>query len=67
MRTYNSFTEIELEIKRLSLERKIAYEEIKHSAHSAQESLTPNNWIMPAVDAFKRFGILFLLKKIFKK
>ena len=62
MKIYNSFEEIDFELKRLNLERKIAWEEIKHSGNTVQESLTPYNWIMPIIDTFKRFGILFLLK-----
>ena len=67
MRTYNSFDEIDFELKRLNLERKIAWEEIKQAGNKVQDNLTPNNWIMPIYNGFKKFGIYFLLKKLFKK
>ena len=67
MRIYNSFDEIDFELKKLNLERKIAWEEIKQSGNRVQENLTPNNWIMPILGGIKKFGIFFLLKKIVKK
>ena len=67
MRNYNSFEEIDFEIKKLNLERKIAWEEIKHSGNKVQEYLDPYNWIVPIISSIKKFGILFLLKRIFKK
>lgn len=67
MRTYNSFKEIKFELTRINLERKIALEQIKQSGNIVQESLTPHSWIVPTIDVIKRFGILFLLKKIFKR
>ena len=65
MRTYNSFDEIDFELKKLNLERKIAWEEIKQSSHNFQEILTPYNWIIPIFRGLKKFGLLFILKKIF--
>jgi hypothetical protein len=67
MRIYNSFEEIDFEVKKLNLERKIAWEEIKQSGNEMQESLSPYNWITPIISSIKKFGILFLLKKIFRK
>lgn len=67
MRTYNSFDEIDFELKRLNLERKIAWEEIKQSGNKVQENLTPCNWVMPILGGVKKFGIFFLLKKIFRR
>ena len=67
MRIYNSFDEIDFELKKLNLERKIAWEEIKQSGNKVQENLAPYNWVMPILGGVKKFGIFFLLKKIFKK
>ena len=67
MKTYNSFDEIGIELKRLNLERKIAWEEIKQSGNKVQEDLTPYNWIMPIIGGVKKFGIFFLLKKLFRR
>tara|TARA_R110002073_G_scaffold72537_1_gene177106 strand:- start:71034 stop:71240 length:207 start_codon:yes stop_codon:yes gene_type:complete len=67
MKTYNSFDEIDFELKRLNLERKIAWEEIKQSGNTVQEYLTPYSWITSVLGGFKKFGIFFLLKKIFRK
>jgi hypothetical protein len=67
MRIYNSFEEIDFDVKRLNLERKIAWEKIKHSSNEVQESLSPYNWIQTILSSIKKFGILLLLKKIFNK
>lgn len=67
MKTYNSFAEINFELKRLDLERKIALEEIKYSSNRVQDNLTPYSWIIPVLNAVKKFGIYFYLKKLFRK
>ena len=67
MRIYNSFEEIDFDVKRLNLERKIAWEKIKHSSNEVQESFSPYNWIPTILSSIKKFGILLLLKKIFNK
>ncbi|MDY7396627.1 DUF6327 family protein [Aureibaculum sp. 2210JD6-5] len=67
MRIYNSFDEIDYELKRLNLERKIAWEEIKQSGNEVQDSLTPSGIMSPILGGIKKFGIFFLLKKLFKR
>lgn len=67
MRTYNSFDEIDFELKKLNLERKIAWEEIKQSGNKVQDDLASYNWVLPILGGVRKFGIYFLLKKIFKK
>ena len=67
MRNYNSFDEIDYELKRLNLERKIAWEEIKQTGNKVQDSLTPSGILMTIFGGVKKFGIFFLLKKIFKR
>lgn len=66
MKTYNSFDDINFELTRLKLKRKIALEEMKLSGHNLQDSLTPNNWLAPIFKGLKNFGFMFLLKKIFR-
>lgn len=67
MRTeYTSFEEIREDLKRLSLQRQIAFEEIKSLKHDVQEDFSSSNWIQTALGAVKKFGILFLIRKIFK-
>ena len=67
MKIYNSFSEIDFELKKLNLERKIALEEIKYTGNKIQGNLTPNGWVIPILNAVKKFGIYFFLKKILKK
>jgi len=63
---YNSFEEIRQDLKRLSLQRKIAFEEIKGLRNEVQEDFSTDNWIQTALGAIKKFGILYIVRKIFK-
>ncbi|MBP8793453.1 MAG: hypothetical protein KBH29_09765 [Lutibacter sp.] len=67
MRIYNSFNEIDFELKRLNLERQIALEEVKRAGNKVQDDLNPYNWILPTLGIIKKFGVLFLIKKLFRK
>ncbi|WP_158975310.1 DUF6327 family protein [Cellulophaga sp. L1A9] len=65
-KNYTSFEEIELDLKLLSLERKIAIEELKGLKHKVQEDLSPLNWLQTGYNIAKKFSTLLLVKKILK-
>ena len=65
-KNYTSFEEIELELKLLSLERKIAIEELKGLKLKVQEDLSPLNWLQTGIKMAKKFGTLLLVKKLLK-
>lgn len=67
MRQYKNKDEINHDLKRLSLERQIAWEEIKGLKEDFKESIQPYNWIEPIVSTAKRYGIQFLISWLFKK
>lgn len=64
---YRSFEEISLELKKLNLQRKIALEELKNAGYTAQHSVQPNFWMGTVFNAVKKFGILYLIKRIFRR
>ena len=63
---YNSFKEIELDLKRLSLQRQILVEELKQQKHNVAEDLKPYNLVNWALKFARKYGALMLIKKIFK-
>lgn len=63
---YNNIEEIEFNLKRLKLERQIALEEIKGLKQDVQEDLSPYNWVSTVLSGVKKFGFLYLMKKIVK-
>ncbi|WP_066219325.1 DUF6327 family protein [Formosa haliotis] len=63
---YNSFDEIEYELKRLDLERQIAWEEMKALKIDVQEDLKPLNWVHTAINYTGKIGSLMFMKKLFK-
>ncbi|MBM1107712.1 hypothetical protein JQC67_16265 [Aurantibacter crassamenti] len=65
--TYSSFEEIRKDLRKLSLQRQIAFEEIKGLKQEVQEDFSSDNWMHTAFDAFKKFGILYIIRSIFKK
>ncbi|TLF47067.1 hypothetical protein [Maribacter aurantiacus] len=63
---YNNFDEIEFDLQRLNLERQIAIEELKGLKQEVKEDLNPYNWLSTAISLIKKYGILYLIKKILK-
>jgi hypothetical protein len=66
MKNYNNFKEIEKDLKILSLEKQIALEELKNVKQDFQESLKPLNILSGVFKFVSKYGVLVLLKKIFK-
>ena len=65
-KVYKSFDEIELELKRLDLERQIAWEELKGLKGDVKEDLKPLNWVHTSLNYIGKFGSLLFVKKLFK-
>ncbi len=63
--TYNSFEEINTALKTLSLKRQIALEELKYTKNSLKEDLAPYQWANTALNAAKKYGVLYLIKRLF--
>lgn len=66
MKRYTNFEEINLDLKRLNLERQIALEEIKGLKQEVKEDLRPYNWLSTALSAIKKYGIFYLIRKILR-
>ena len=66
MSKYNSFKEIEQDLRRLDLERKIAREELIGLKYEFKEQLTPYYWWLTVFDFLKKYGIIFLIKEFIK-
>lgn len=66
MKAYTSFNEIENDLKRLKLERDIAWEELKILKSEFKHDLRPYNWIQTAFKYLGKYGILMFFKKIMK-
>lgn len=63
MSRYNSFEEINRELKQLKLRRAIATEEMKGIKYELQNSLQPLNLIGTALRVIKKYGIIYFIKK----
>ena len=66
MNKFNSFDDIDYELKRLSLERQIAIEEMRAKGYEIKDELKPVNWLLSIFKTTKKYGFLMLLKKIFR-
>jgi hypothetical protein len=66
MRKYQSFEDIEQDLKRLNLERNIAWEEIKLSKNKFRNDLKQKNWLSMIVDVAGKYGFYMLLKRFLK-
>lgn len=67
MKHYQSFNEIETDLKRLDLERKIALEEMKFYKSEIVNDLKPSNLINMLLKMAGKYGVYFLMKKFMKK
>ncbi len=65
-KTYTSFQEIEKDLRTLNLKRKISLEEMKLLKYELKEDLRPYNWIGTVLHSIKKYGMLYLVRKIFK-
>ncbi len=66
MKTYHSFNEIELDLKRLKLERQIGLEQIKGLKGEFANDLKPLNWVSTAANFAGKYGLFMLIKKFFR-
>ncbi len=66
MKEYQSFEDIEQDLKRLSIERKIALEQMKLSKNKFTNNLKQKNWLSLVIDVAGKYGFYVLLKRFFK-
>jgi|UPI00036E64BA hypothetical protein len=66
IKSYRSFDEIDKELKKLSLESQIALEELKGVKSDFEQTLRPINLLTSAFQFVRKYGILLLIKKLFR-
>lgn len=67
MNTYNTFDDIDKDLKRLSLERDIAWEELKLMKNEYKEDLKPMNWISTALRITGKYSFIAIIKRVIFK
>ncbi|MBV7267851.1 DUF6327 family protein [Winogradskyella luteola] len=67
MKTYSTFEDIENDLKRLKLERDIAWEELKLVKNEYKEDLKPINWVGSALKLTGKYGLIALIRRIIFK
>lgn len=65
--SYTNFEQIETDLKRLDLERKVAREELKLLKKEFKEDFRPLNWIEPVIKGVSKYGLFVLIRKLFIK
>ncbi|MFC5195585.1 hypothetical protein ACFPH8_09620 [Bizionia hallyeonensis] len=64
---YTNFQDIEIELKQLNLERKIAWEELKLLKTEIKDDFRPYNWIEPLIKGASKYGVFVLFRKLFSR
>ncbi len=64
---YTNFDDLETEIKQLSLERQIAWEELKLLKTEIKDDFRPYNWIEPIIKGASKYGVFMLFRKLFSR
>lgn len=67
MERYTSFKDIQNDLKRYSLERDIAWEELKLIKSEYKEDLQPLNWVSTALKLTGKYSFIALIRKWFFK
>jgi hypothetical protein len=67
MKNYQSFHDIEQDLKRLKLERHIALEEMKLSKNKLKDNFLQNSWLNLAIGVAGKYGFYVLLKRFIKE
>ncbi|QCE42118.1 hypothetical protein [Psychroserpens sp. NJDZ02] len=66
MTQFKTEADIERELRKLSLEKQIAWEELKGIKGDFKEAIQPPQWLQTGYRMFSKFGMMMLLKKIIK-
>ena len=66
MKHYKTEQQIKQELRRLQLEKEIAWEELKTLKGDFKESLQPYQWMQTGLKIFSKFGVMMLVRKIIK-
>jgi hypothetical protein len=66
MKEYNTFDDIDRDLKRLNLERKIAIEELKLVRAKVEEDLKPINLMLTALKVAGQIGLFKMLKRMMR-
>ncbi|MEM1001585.1 MAG: DUF6327 family protein [Bacteroidota bacterium] len=67
MKVYESFEEIDLELKKLSLERQIAIEELKLTQNQIKDDLAPLNWLNSLMKMAVKQGFSILIVRLIRR
>jgi len=66
MKQYKSYNDIERDLKRLELERQIAWETMALQKNKISDELKPTQWIITAYRMAQRYGVFMLVRRFFK-
>lgn len=66
MKHYKTEQQIKQDLRRLQLEKEIAWEELKTLKGDFKESLQPYQWMQTGLKLFSKFGVMMLVRKIIK-
>lgn len=66
MKHYKTEQQIKQDLRRLQLEKEIAWEELKTLKGDFKESLQPYQWMQTGLKLLSKFGVMMLVKKIIK-
>ena len=66
MKYYKTEQQIKQDLRRLQLEKEIAWEELKTLKGDFKESLQPYQWMQTGLKIFSKFGVMMLVRKIIK-
>jgi hypothetical protein len=67
MKSYTSFENIEMDLKRLRLEREIAWEELKLVKGEVKNDLKPANWVRIILKLVGNYSFIAVVRKITSK
>jgi len=66
MKQYRTQEDIKKDLRKLQLEKQIAWEELKVVKSDFTEALQPYSWLQTGFKIASKFGVMMLIKKIIR-
>ena len=66
MKTYKSYSDVQRDLKQLSLERRIALEKMKLHKNKIGNELEPKQWMISVYKVAQKYGVYFIIRRLLR-
>lgn len=66
MKQYNTYEDVQRDLKRLNLERHIAWENMKLQKNKIGDELQPKQWMVTVYKVVQKYGVYILMRRLLR-